>query len=679
MIVEDPWSIAEGCSYPLGVSFNSDMQSWNFSIFSRYAKGLKLLIYKSDDLSNPIFIFDFNPFKHKTHSIWHCAIDKNQIPDAVFYAYRVNGMDSVPAFEFQSFNENKILLDPYAKAVFFPDSFSRVAACGMERNDGKAPLGVLLPETEPFDWQGDTGPRHDFDLIIYETHVRQYTKNPNSGVAPEQQGTFQGLISKIPYLKELGITAVELMPVHQWDPQEGSTWGYMTMNFFSPNHDYAADKTISGAVTEFKTLVRELHKNDIEVIMDVVYNHTTEGDEDGPMYSFKGFDQGAFYMSNGANNRFFSNYAGCGNTMKASNSAVRGLIVDSLRYWVKEMHVDGFRFDIASVFARNADGTFNLTDPPILSEIAMDPLLHDVILIAEPWGPFAYLLGQKFPGVIWRQWNGLYRDQIKQFVKGDSTMVGNAVSRIYGSDDLFPGDSFNAFNSYQSLNYLSSHDGYTLYDCLSYSNNSDKANRNKSWNCGHEGVDDVPDDVMSLRKRLIKNNITLLMISNGTPMFRAGEEFLQTQYGNDNPYNVDDQTTWMDWSRKEKFGDVFRFFKQIIAFRKIHPSIGRSRFWREDVKWFGNEGHIDFSADCRTLAFYLNGNNALYNIVDKDLYVMINNYWEAVEFTFQVPGSWYRVVNTGLDTPNDIIDEDQELIGGNRYLIGYRSIAVFVK
>lgn len=679
--MKENWMNNEGSPYPLGVSFKEDTQSFNFAVYSTYAAKVQLLIYKEQDLVNPVMTYEFNPYQNKSHRIWHCRVSKSDIKDGLFYAYKVDGGPSVPIEAFQAFRPNKVLLDPYAKEVFFPANYSRLAAVGDVANDGKAPLGVLPIDTTEFDWQNDQKPIHDHDLVIYETHVRQFTKNDNAGVPSNEQGTYKGLIQKIPHLKELGITAVELMPIHQWDPAEGSGWGYMTLNFFAPHQQYASDQSIGGAINEFKTLVRELHKNDIEVILDVVYNHTTEGDQNGPTYSFKGFDNDCYYMaSKGEDGKYYyANYTGVGNTVNCSNMASRQLIIDSLRYWVQEMHVDGFRFDLASIFTRNVDGAYNF-DAPIFAEIAADPILEGVVLIAEPWEPGAYLLGESFPGLRWRQWNGKYRDQVKQFIKGDDALASPALSRLYGSDDLFPGDVFNANHGFQSLNYLSSHDGYTLYDCVSYSDDNGQAQSNSSWNCGFEGVENVPAEVMKLRKRLIKNHITFLMVSNGTPMFRAGDEFLQTQYGNGNPYNVDDATTWMDWSRKIQFPDIFNFFKRMIAFRAAHPSIGRSRFWRSDVQWFGPAGNMDYGSEVKTFAFYLKGQNAEQHIDDKDIYVMINSYWKAVEFTFQVAaGDWFRVVNTGLDAPNDIIDENQEKISGSQYLIGPRSIAVFVK
>ncbi len=678
----DGWQTVEGNPFPLGVTFDQASQVYNFAIYSKYATRVDLLIYGEDNLVEPIWQESLNPYRNKSYRVWHCRVAKEEIAGGAFYAYRMWGPDSAPNFQFQAFDPQKILLDPYAKGVHFPKEFDRGSAIvGAGPNDGKAPLGILNPEPEPFDWQGVTPPRHGHDLVIYETHVKQYTSNANSKVGAGNEGTFQGIIDKIPYLKSLGITAVELMPIHQWDPQEGSQWGYMTLNFFSPHEQYASSKEIGGAIKEFKTLVRELHRNDIEVILDVVFNHTTEGNQNGPLYSFKGIDNSSYYMSNEGTDAkyYYSNYSGCGNTVHCSNKAVRKMVVESLSYWVKEMHVDGFRFDIASIFARNSDGSFNLQDPAIFAEISMDPVLRDIILIAEPWEPYANLLGRSFPGLRWRQWNARYRDDVKSFGKGDPSLVGAMVTRIYGSDDLFPGDPYNANRGYQSLNYLASHDGLTLYDCFSYSNDGRVADHNKSWNCGYEGVENVPSDVMSLRKRLMKNEFAILMVSNGTPMFRAGDEFLQTQYGNDNPYNVDDHTTWMDWSRVDEFPDMFRFFKEMIAFRKRHPSIGRSRFWREDVKWFGPRGSIDYSPLSRTLAFYLKGNNPYYGLNDKDIYVMINSYWGAVQFEFQEQGEWSRVINTELPSPHDVLPEGQEIITDNSYLLGPRSMAVFVK
>ena len=386
--------------------------------------------------------------------------------------------------------------------------------------------------------------------------MKGFTKNPNSGVDPSRAGTYAGLVEKIPYLKELGITVVELMPIFQRDPQEGDYWGYMPLNFFAPHAQYASTRDDDEQHLEFRNMVKAFHQAGIGVVLDVVYNHTCEGDHRGPIYSFKGFDSAGYYMLSADPANPYANYSGTGNTLNFGQGHVRKMVMDSLRYWKQEMHIDGFRFDLASVFSRNADGSLNWGDAPIFSQIAADPELGRLRLIAEPWDTGAYQLGRGFPGVNWLQWNGRFRDDIRRFVKGDPGMVADVMRRIYGSDDLFPDNRADAYHAYQSLNFVTSHDGFTLYDLVSYNrkrnwangnNNQDGMDDNYSWNCGHEGEEAVPSAVLALRRKQVKNFCCLLLLSNGIPMFRAGDEFLNTQYGNNNPYNQDNETGWLDW------------------------------------------------------------------------------------------------------------------------------------
>jgi isoamylase len=381
----------------------------------------------------------------------------------------------------------------------------------------------------------------------------------------------------------------------------------------------------------------------------------------------------------------FLDFSGTGNTLNFGSSHVRQMVLDSLRYWRLRMGIDGFRFDLASIFSRNPDGSLNLSDPPIFSEIASDPALRNLRLIAEPWDAAgAYQLGHVFPGITWLQWNGRFRDDVRRFVRGDSGMVENFLRRMYGSDDFFPDDRENAYHAYQSVNFVDSHDGFTLYDLVSYDekhnlanghNNTDGTDENYSWNCGYEGDEAVPPEVMALRRRQVKNYCSLMMLANGTPMFRAGDEFLQTQRGNNNPYNQDNELSWLDWDRWRNNQDIFRFFKEMIAFRKAHPSLGRSRFWRGDVRWYGVGSAADFSYNSHTLAYYLNGESH----ADDDIYVMVNAYWEALNFTIQqgTARQWRRVVDTSLPTPDDITLEGVP-IRKLQYRVGSRSVVVFV-
>lgn len=672
------WTKIEGTPFPLGATWVEDASSWNFSLYSKDAVSVTLLLYVERDLVNPVFTYHFDYLKNKSGRIWHCRIARDVLRGARFYAYSVAGPEPRNGLTWSPFDADKILLDPYAKSVYFPPEFDRGAATRPGSNAGKAPLG-LLTSLDAFDWGDDRRPRHESDIIIYEVHVGQFTQNANSGVSPEKRGTFGGVVEKIPYLKELGITAVELMPIFQFDPQERNCWGYMPLNFFSPHHGYGSRPNPQDQRDEFRAMVQALHAADIEVILDVVYNHTAEGDQHGPVYSYKGIDNSTYYLSSGQPQSPYANYSGTGNTMRISNPYVRKLVVDSARYWVEEMHVDGFRFDLASALTRNDDGSFNWEDPIDL----VPPRPSDIRLIVEPWDAAgAYQLGHSFPSKICLQWNGRFRDELRRFVRGDPGMVPALMQRLYGSDDLFPDDRVNAFHPYQSVNYITSHDGFTLYDLVSYNQKRNHANghdntdgpaENFSWNCGWEGDDGAPAHVPLLRKRQAKNFCCLLLLANGTPMFRAGDEFLQTQWGNNNPYNQNNETGWLDWDRLAVHQDVFQFFRRMIAFRKAHPSLVRSRFWREDVHWYGTGPAVDMGPDSRAMAYCLRGAAQR----DCDLYVMINASENDLRFEIQegAPGDWWLAFDTNLESPRDFPDPDGgACIQSTSYLVGSRSV-----
>jgi glycogen operon protein len=676
------WEQAEGSPLPLGVTWMEDEQAFNFAVYADHAESVTLLLYAPTDLVNPAVTYRFDFLRNKSGRIWHCRIPLAEIGECRYYAYSVSGQDS-PGIH--GFDSQKVLLDPYARYVFFPPDFDRQLAMREGPNAGHAPLGALAAHRPPYDWSGDRAPRHESDAIIYELHVRGFTKNPNSGVDASRAGTYAGLVEKIPYLKELGVTVVELMPIFQRDPEEGDYWGYMTLNFFAPHAQYAASRDVDDQYVEFRNMVKAFHEADIDVVLDVVYNHTCEGDHRGPIYSYKGFGSASYYMMTSDPTNPYANYSGTGNTLNFGRGHVRQMVTDSLRYWKRHMHIDGFRFDLASVFSRNADGSLNWGHAPIFAEIAADPELGKLRLIAEPWDTGAYQLGRGFPGITWLQWNGRFRDDVRRFVKGDPGMVPDLMRRIYGSDDLFPDDRADAYHAYQSVNFINSHDGFTLYDLVAYNekhnwangqNNTDGMNDNYSWNCGHEGDEGAPADVLALRRRQVKNFFCVLMLSNGTPMFRAGDEFLNTQFGNNNPYNQDNTTGWLDWSQFPTNQDIFRFFKKMIAFRKNHPALGRSRFWREDVAWYGTGEKADLSSDSHSLAFCLHG--ASQN--DDDLYVMINAFWEPLEFHVQegTAQEWIRVVDTALPSPNDFPDHGVPLANTN-YAVGPRSVVVLVR
>ena len=676
------WAHTEGLPLPLGVTWIAEDQAFNFAVCAEHAESVKLFLYSPCDLATPVFTFQFDPIRNKSGRIWHYRIAQDQMCDARYYGYSVSGQ---AVAGLRGFDPEKVLLDPYAKRVFFPPEFDRNLAMKPGPNDGRAPLGVLPRKRAAFDWADDLPPRPESDAIIYELHVKGFTRNPNSAVHPSRAGTYAGLIEKIPYLQDLGITVVELMPIFQRDPQEGDYWGYMPLNFFAPHAQYASSVDEDGQRLEFKNMVKALHKAGISVVIDVVYNHTCEGDHVGPTYSFKGFDAPGYYMRSGDPNSPYANYSGTGNTLNFSQPHVRKMVMDSLRYWKNEMHIDGFRFDLASVFSRNADGSLNWGDAPIFSEIAADPELGLLELIAEPWDVGGYQLGRGFPGTTWLQWNARYRDDIRRFVRGDAGMVPDLMRRIYGSDDLFPDTREHAYHAFQTVNYIDCHDGFTLYDLVSYNqkhnwknghDNQDGMDANYSWNCGHEGQEGAPAEVLELRRKHAKDFFCLLMLSNGIPMFRAGDEFLNTQFGNNNPYNQDNEIGWLDWSQLETNQDVFRFFKSMIGFRKAHPSLCRSRFWREDISWYGVGPAVDMSPDSRSLAFCLHGASQS----DDDIYVMINAYWQPLQFQIQegAPQDWVRIVDTDLQSPSDFSERGVQL-QQSIYQLAPRSIVVLVR
>jgi glycogen operon protein len=682
------WAATEGLPFPLGPTRIEAEGACNFALYSKHAHSVTLLLYTDRDLVNPVFEYRFDYLKNKTGRVWHCRIPFAAIQDASFYGYRIDGPMPNGRYEWHAFDRDKILLDPYAKSVFFPPAFDRLAAVRPGSNAGQAPLGVLTGDSECFDWQGDSRPRHEADTVIYELHIGGFTRNPNSGVSDQARGTFAGLIEKIPYLKELGVTVVELMPVFQYDRSDGNYWGYMPLNFFSPHDHYVSDPTLKARHNEMREMVRALHQANIEVVLDVVYNHTGEGDHTGPVYSYKGIDNSTYYLMANQPDKPYENFSGTGNTLNTANRAVRKMIIDSARHWAREMRVDGFRFDLASLFTRNPDGSINTDDVPLLSDMASDPDLAHLRLIAEPWDAVGvYQLGRAFPGIMACQWNGRYRDDLRRFVKGDPGMVSALMRRLYGSDDLFPDDRMNAYHPHQSVNYIASHDGFTLYDLVAYNrkrnwanghDNTDGMAENHSWNCGWEGDEGAPPGVVKLRRQQIRNFCCLLFLSNGTPMFRAGDEFMHTQAGNNNPYNQDNATGWIDWDRLRANPDIFRFFKRMIAFRKAHPSLARSRFWRGDVRWYGAGSEPDLSHESRSLAFALHGGSQQ----DLDLYVMINAWWQELTFHIQegAANAWRRVVDTSLESPFDFLEPGNESsIQSLQYRVPGRAIVVLVR
>jgi isoamylase len=671
------WAAAEGLPYPLGMTWCAEDRAYNFAVYSKHATSVRLLLFAAGELEAPRVVRTLAPLVNKSGRIWHCRVAESTVAGCAYYGYVVDGPEPTGPFEVHAFHPEKLLLDPYARCIEFPPGFERDAAVGDRPNLGKAPLGMMVACDRSSDGLPDRRPRHEADAIIYELHVRGFTQHESSGVTPTARGKFAGVIEKIPYLKELGVTIVELMPVFQFDAKH-DFWGYMPMSFFAPHRDYAPAG--SSPIEAFRELVAALHAADLEVVIDVVYNHTIEGDAGGPIYSFKGLDNSTYYLMKDGE---YADFSGTGNSLNANNRYVRKMILDSMRYWVRELHVDGFRFDLASVFARKSDGSIDFDEPAIFSDIASDPAFDGIRMIAEPWDAAgAYELGRAFPGITWLQWNSRFRDDVRRFVRGDANQTGALMQRIYGSNDLFPDDVIDAYHSYQSVNPVTTHDGFTLYDLVSYEHkrnlanghdNRDGTDANWSSNSGWEGDDGVPAEVVALRERQAKNLIALLLLANGTPMLRAGDEMLHTQGGNNNPYNQDNETSWLDWRRGNARPGFGRFVREMIAFRKQHPSIARSRFWREDIHWYGPRGVAELGEP--RIAWLLRGTSQ----GDVDLYVMVNGSVEPVTFVIQDDGAWRVCVDTSRASPDDIERLRPRELRRPSYVVEPRSVVVLTR
>ena len=685
------WAQREGAPLPLGATWIAKDSAYNFALYSKHAERVVLLAFRDDDLVNPALSVDLDYLHHKSGRVWHCRVTVQELRGARYYAYQVAGPPPAGRVEWHAFDAEKMLLDPYAAAVYFPPQFDRGAASARGSDAGRAPLGIIPPaRNEGADAQASVAPSrapvHESDAVIYELHVRNFTRHPSSGVTAEKRGTFAGIVEKVPHLVDLGVNIVELMPVFQYDRGAPDRWGYMPLSFFALHDEYLSAPDPAAGHREFREMVDALHAAGIEVVLDVVYNHTCEGGQGGPIYSYKGIDNSTYYLMTGDEMAPYANYSGTGNTMNCVNHAVRKMILDSIRHWVR-LGVDGFRFDLASIYARDADGVLRYSEPPIFGEITADPEFARVRLIAEPWDAAVYQLGRGFPGLTWQQWNGTFRDDVRRFVRGDPAMVSGVMRRLYGSDDLFPDDRLHAYRPLQSVNYVTSHDGPTLYDLVSYNHkrnwanghgNTDGPAQSFNWNCGWEGDERVPSEVAHLRLQQAKNFMTLLFLANGTPMLRAGDEFLHTQGGNDNPYNQDNETSWLDWTRTERFSEMHRFVKMAIAFRKAHPSLGRSRFWRDEIRWYGAGPEVDLSTQSSCLAFHLQGGSE----GDADIYAMINASQEAVTFRLQQEdaAAWRRVIDTSRQSPDDFrVAGDEQPLSSSTYDVGPRSIVVLTK
>ena len=661
----------------------------NFTIHTCGGTSCELLLFHRAQ-EEPFAVLPF-PEAYKIGDVYSMIVYGLNI-DEFEYAYRVDG----PYCPEKGllFDKNKILLDPYAKAVA-----------------GQRTWGIRWDHTyharvvkDRFDWGDMPQSKKELcDLIIYELHVRDFTHHPSSGV--QHRGTFSGLMEKIPYLKELGINAVELMPIFEFDETMNSRtvdgkqllecWGYNTVGFFSPNSSYAAANEHNQEGTELKTLIKALHDNGIEVILDVVFNHTAEGNEKGNTFSFKGFDNNIYYMLTPDGNYY--NFSGCGNTLNCNHPVVQQLILECLRYWTINYRVDGFRFDLASILGRNEDGS-PMNNPPLLRTLADDSILSNVKLIAEAWDAGGLYQVGSFPASgRWAEWNGRYRDSLRSYLKGDSWNAWDAAWSISGSGDLYGGYYDNTHSNYAGynscVNFLTCHDGFTLYDLYAYNdkhneangwNNTDGANDNRSWNCGVEGETDDPE-VLSLRRRMIRNACAVLMCSRGTPMFLAGDEFGNTKFGNNNSYCQDNITSWLDWRMLEKNKDLFEFFKFMIAFRKKHPVIHKqlptSVCGMDPIHTHNlNAEETDIPRDARTFCVSFAGYDKEKG-KDDLIYVAVNTFWEDVTITLpnlHGRGAWHLSVNTyGDGNGHYCYPEGQEVRIDRSFVMRPRSVAVF--
>lgn len=648
----------------------------NFALFSRHASAVELLLYASPDDARHRTSIQLDPACHRTGDIWHVRVQG--LGPGQAYAWRVDGPNQPE--EGLRYNRHKLLLCPYATAMTGTGRWRFDTALGFDPESSRQDLSFSGKDNEPwmarclvtaneFDWQGDRPLRHPWaQTVIYETHVRGFTKHPSSGV--EHPGTFRGVIEKIPYLQELGITALELLPVHEFneheltriDPLSGERlrnyWGYSTVAFFAPKEGYA---TQAGAqVTEFKQMVRALHAAGIEVILDVVFNHTAEGNELGPTLSFRGIDNPIYYLLEG-DPRYYRNYSGCGNTLNCNHPVVRDFVLDCLRYWAIEMHVDGFRFDLASVLGRDETGKLAF-NPPLLERIAEDPILRDVKLIAEAWDAAGAWQVGNFAGRRWSEWNCHFRDQVRRFWRGDAGMRGDLASRLCGSADLYQASGKQPLNS---INFITCHDGFTLNDLVSYERKHNEANgednrdgTDANWSANY-GIEGETDDaqIEALRLRQLKNLIATLMLSRGVPMLLGGDEFRRSQRGNNNAYCQDNELSWHDWQLMECNSELVRFTREMIALRKRHPVLTTESFYNaDDVTWFDADGHTpDWSGSERSLGCMLHGGS----VDDADVCLLFNAEPHAIEFHLPETcndQAWHLIVNSAAIPPEDVRD-----------------------
>ncbi|MDP1663514.1 MAG: glycogen debranching protein GlgX [Methylobacter sp.] len=683
---------SDGSYLPTGATVSD--AGVNFSIFSRHATGAELLLYEAAGSPEPFQIISLNPKTNRSFFFWHVFVEA--LPLGTHYTWRMFGPGDT-ASTGRRFNAKKELIDPWAKAV--TDVFWNRHRASDPDDESRSSYRAVVAKSDYF-WANERACKRGLEgAVIYELHVGGFTRHPSAGVG--HPGTFAGLIDKVPYLQELGITHVELLPVMAFDEQcvpdivmaKGlkNYWGYNTHSFFSPHPGYCINPELGSNAHEFKDLVKALHDAGIGVILDVVFNHTAEGGYDGPTINFKGFINEIFYHLDPHNRNYYRDYTGCGNTVNCNHPLVTQFIVHCLEYWVEEMHVDGFRFDLASVFTRGEDGT-PLANPPLPWRIEFSHALNEVPMIAEAWDASGLYDVGSFPGLRWAEWNGRYRDVIRRFVRGDPGLIGQAASCIAGSSDLYADEGRLPLHS---INFISCHDGFTLHDLVSYNGKHNEANgednrdgcdNNLSWNCGAEGETDN-EEVLTLRRRQAKNLMSILLLSQGVPMLLSGDEVLHTQRGNNNAYCQDNELSWFDWSLVEKNRDMLRFVRELIALRRRHPNLNRREFLSgeqvggrglPDITWHGYRLDeplwFDFSA--QYLAYTLAGQAE----DEEDLYVILNMSERTVEALLpEIPGRlWHLALDTSRTEPDDIMPRNRQKAHENSsYRISGRTVAVF--
>lgn len=677
-----------GLSFPIGATV--DPGGTNFSVFSRSAARIELLFFDKVDDARPARTVQMDPQVNRTYHYWHVFVPGVEVGQ--IYGFRAFGPNEPDRG--LRFDPSKLLLDPYGRAIAVPKYYSREAA-RLEGDNNATAMKSVVTDPKAYDWAGDVHPNRPWSrTIIYEMHVRGFTAHPNSGISEANRGTYAGLIEKIEYLQQLGITAVELLPVFQFDPQDaprGRTnyWGYSPVSFFAPHQAYSSHQEPLDVIDEFRDMVKALHRAGIEVILDVVFNHTAEGGHDGPTQCFRGLDNPTYYLL--CDDRScYANFTGTGNTLNANHPVIRRMIVDSLRYWVTEMHVDGFRFDLASILARDSSGAV-MSNPPVLWDIESDPSLAGTKMIAEAWDAAGLYQVGTFVGDRWREWNDHFRDDIRDFFRGSNDSVRRTSDRLLGSPGIYGQREREAE---ESINFVACHDGFTLNDVVSYNHkhneengedNRDGCAENRSWNCGFEGpTDDL--EIEKQRNRQVKNFLTATMLSVGVPMFLMGDEVRRSQRGNNNAYCQDNDTCWFDWSLLPKHADVLRFVKLLIKRRVIRDveherrRVCLSQVLRESKHaWHGVKlNQPDWSPFSHSFA--ISG-----ELKNEEIFahIIFNAYWEPLDFELPIlrDGSqnWRRWIDTALDPPNEICEWNaEEPVLAAKYRVGARSVVALI-